>query len=82
MAWAILPAPIERTRNLGTVSTLLLCYNKEDVVWPRSKEEDDAVSGHVPTVARRKADAGGQAARPALLPCPLPPPLPCAAVIW
>ncbi|HKY19338.1 MAG TPA: YciI family protein [Rhizomicrobium sp.] len=36
----------------------LLCYNKEDVVWSWSKEEDDAVMGRLSTVHERLVKEG------------------------
>jgi hypothetical protein len=36
----------------------LLCYNKEDVVWSWSKEEDDAVMGRLSVVHERLVKEG------------------------
>ena len=36
----------------------LLCYNKEDVVWSWSKEEDDAVMGRLSTVHEKLVKEG------------------------
>mgnify|MGYP001545117687 CR=1 FL=1 len=36
----------------------LLCYNKEDVVWSWSKEEDDAVMGRLAVVHERLVKEG------------------------
>lgn len=36
----------------------LLCYNKEDVVWSWSKEEDDAVMNRLSTVHERLVKEG------------------------
>jgi hypothetical protein len=36
----------------------LLCYNKEDVVWSWSKEEDDAVMGRLSVVHEKLAKDG------------------------
>ena len=36
----------------------LLCYNKEDVVWSWSKEEDDAVMTRLSTVHEKLVKAG------------------------
>ena len=54
----------------------LLCYNKEDVVWSWSKEEDEAVMTRLSTVHEnwsRKENLGLPCAC-----CPPPPPPLCA----
>ena len=36
----------------------LLCYNEEDVVWSRSKEQDDAVMARLAVIQERLVKAG------------------------
>ena len=36
----------------------LLCYNEEDVVWSRSKEQDDAVMASLAVIQERLVKAG------------------------
>jgi hypothetical protein len=46
----------------------LLCYNREDVVWSWTKEEDDAVMGRLAVVHERLSKAGKLGPSARLLP--------------
>src|SRR6202142_242696 len=59
----------------------LLCYNKEDVVWSWSKEEDDAVMAKLSVVHERLVKEGKLGPSLRLLPPPPPATLRGAGVV-
>src|SRR6202000_3495342 len=53
----ILPRLVRKPKELLMLYPLL-CYNKEDVVWSWTKEEDDAVMGRLSVVHERLVKEG------------------------
>src|ERR1700761_2045215 len=49
---------LEKNRKGNAMLYTLLCYNKEDVVWSWSKEEDDAVMGRLSVVHEKLMKEG------------------------